>query len=110
MTTIGEEISTVDAGSFVGENEGTHNAEGQAKVIKLSDGSNLLKLEDLRSTNSPELYNYLPKDKDNSDFVNLGRRAKGERWEPKLQNSRRNSLIKIPHCSHRVSGIFSSIR
>jgi hypothetical protein len=75
MTTIGEEeTSTVYAGMFVGVNDGIHNAEGQAKVIKLSDdGSNFLRLEDFRSTNGPDLYVYLSMDKSNSDFVNLGR-------------------------------------
>ncbi len=73
MTTIGEAISTVYAGTFVGVNDGIHNAEGQAKVINLSDGSNFLRLEDFRSTNGPDLYVYLSTDKGNSDFVNLGR-------------------------------------
>jgi hypothetical protein len=81
MTTIsggggaaGEEASTVlYAGTFVGVNDGIHNAEGQAKVIKLSDGSNFVRLEDFRSTNGPDLYVYLSTDKSNFDFVNLGR-------------------------------------
>jgi hypothetical protein len=73
MNTTGEETSTAYAGAFVGVNDGIHNAEGQAKVIKLSDGSNFLRLEDFRSTNGPDLYVYLSTDKGNSDFVNLGR-------------------------------------
>lgn len=73
MTTIGEETSTAYAGTFVGVNDGIHNAEDQAKVIKLSDGSDFLRLEDFRSTNGPDLYVYLSTDKGNSDFVNLGR-------------------------------------
>lgn len=73
MTTIGEETPTAYAGMFVGVNDGIHNAEGPEKVIKLSDGSNFLRLEDFRSTNGPDLYVYLSKDKVNSDFVNLGR-------------------------------------
>jgi electron transfer DM13 len=73
MATIGEDISTAYAGTFVGVNDGIHNAEGQVKVIKLSDGSNFLRLEDFRSTNGPDLYVYLSTDKGNSDFVNLGR-------------------------------------
>jgi hypothetical protein len=78
MTTIsggaGEEASTVlYAGTFIGVNDGIHNAEGQAKVIKLSDGSNFVRLEDFRSTNGPDLYVYLSTDKSNFDFVNLGR-------------------------------------
>jgi hypothetical protein len=73
MTTIGGETSTAYVGTFVGVNDGIHNAEGQAKVIKLGDGSNFLRLEDFRSTNGPDLYVYLSTDKGNSDFVNLGR-------------------------------------
>jgi Electron transfer DM13 len=73
MTTTGEVTSIVYEGTFVGVNDGIHNAEGQAKVIKLSDGSNFLRLEDFRSTNGPDLYVYLSTDKGNSDFVNLGR-------------------------------------
>jgi Electron transfer DM13 len=75
MTTIGEEeaASTTYSGTFVGVNDGIHNAEGQVKVIKLGDGSNFLRLEDFRSTNGPDLYVYLSTDKGNSDFVNLGR-------------------------------------
>jgi hypothetical protein len=72
MTTIGEAISTVYAGTFVGVNDGIHNAEGQATVINLSDGNNFLRLEDFRSTNGPDLYVYLSTDKSNSDFINLG--------------------------------------
>ena len=74
MTTIGEETpTTAYAGMYMGVNDGIHNAEGQAKVIKLGDGSNFLRLEDFRSTNGPDLYVYLSTDKGNSDFVNLGR-------------------------------------
>jgi hypothetical protein len=73
MTSSGKETSTAYAGTFVGVNDGIHNAEGQAKVIKLGDDSNFLRLEDFRSTNGPDLYVYLSTDKGNSDFVNLGR-------------------------------------
>jgi Electron transfer DM13 len=73
MTAIGIEASTVYVGTFVGVNDGLHNSEGQAKVLKLSDGSNFLRLENFRSTNGPDLYVYLSTDKNASDFVNLGR-------------------------------------
>jgi hypothetical protein len=71
-TTVGE-ISVAYAGNFVGVDDGIHNAEGQAKVIQLSEGSNFLRLENFRSTNGPDLYVYLSTDKSASDFVNLGR-------------------------------------
>jgi hypothetical protein len=60
-------------GSFVGVGDGIHNAEGTAKVIPLQDGSNILRLEDLRVTNGPDLYVYLGTDKSASDFVNVGK-------------------------------------
>jgi hypothetical protein len=44
-----------------------------AKVIPLQDGSNILRLEDLRVTNGPDLYVYLATDKSSSDFVNVGK-------------------------------------
>jgi Electron transfer DM13 len=60
-------------GSFVGVGDGIHNAEGMAKIIPLQDGSNILRLEDLRVTNGPDLYVYLATDKSSSDFVNVGK-------------------------------------
>ena len=60
-------------GSFVGAGDGIHNAEGMAKVIPLQDGSNILRLENLRVTNGPDLYVYLATDKSASDFVSLGK-------------------------------------
>jgi Electron transfer DM13 len=60
-------------GSFVGVGDGIHNAEGTAKVIPLQDDSNILRLEDLRVTNGPDLYVYLATDKSASDFVSLGK-------------------------------------
>ena len=60
-------------GSFVGSGDGIHNAEGMAKVIPLQDGSNILRLENLRVTNGPDLYVYLATDQSASDFVSLGK-------------------------------------
>jgi Electron transfer DM13 len=60
-------------GSFVGAGDGIHIAEGMAKVIPLQDGSNILRLENLRVTNGPDLYVYLASDKSASDFVSLGK-------------------------------------
>jgi electron transfer DM13 len=73
MTTIGEEISTTYAGTFVGVNDGIHNAEGLAKVIPIDDGSMILRLENFKATNGPDLYVYLSTDNSASDFVDLGR-------------------------------------
>jgi len=60
-------------GSFVGAGDGIHNAEGIAKIIPLQDGSSILRLENLRVTNGPDLYVYLSPDKSASDFINIGK-------------------------------------
>ena len=74
-----QNASTVNAlrtGSFVGVGDGIHNAEGIAKVIPLQEdetSSNILRLENLRVSNGPDLYVYLATDKSASDFVNVGK-------------------------------------
>ena len=50
-----------------------HKAEGIAKVIDLTDGRTFLRLENLKTTNGPDLYVYLSTGKEASDIVNLGR-------------------------------------
>jgi hypothetical protein len=61
------------SGSFIGVNDGIHNAEGTAKVVPLQQvDSSILRLENLKVTNGPDLYVYLSTDKSASDFVNLG--------------------------------------
>lgn len=61
------------SGNFIGVNDGIHNAEGVAKVIALNDGTSVLRLENFKATNGPDLYVYLATDKSASDIVNLGR-------------------------------------
>ena len=61
------------SGNFIGINDGIHNAEGVAKVIALDDGTSVLRLENFKATNGPDLYVYLATDKSSSDIVNLGR-------------------------------------
>jgi hypothetical protein len=65
--------SVLRTGSFIGVGDGIHDAEGTAKVIPLEDGTNILRLENLRVTNGPDLYVYLSPDKDASDIVNVGK-------------------------------------
>ncbi len=60
-------------GNFVGAGDGFHNAEGVAKIIQLADGTDILRLENFKATNGPDLYIYLSTDKTNADIVNLGR-------------------------------------
>jgi hypothetical protein len=70
-TTLGQ--TSLFSGEFVGVNDGIHNAEGMAKVIQLDDASMILRLENFKATNGPDLYVYLATDNSASDFVNLGR-------------------------------------
>lgn len=68
-----EPNNSLISGSFIGVNDGIHNAEGKAKVVPLQQvNSNILRLENLKVTNGPDLYIYLSTDKSASDFVNLG--------------------------------------
>jgi len=60
-------------GNFVGAGDGFHNAEGVAKIIQLADGTDILRSENFKATNGPDLYVYLSTDKTNADIVNLGR-------------------------------------
>jgi hypothetical protein len=61
------------SGVFAGAGDGIHNAEGMAKVIYFDDANDVLRLENFRVTNGPDLYVYLATDKQVSDFVDLGR-------------------------------------
>ncbi|MGD1835128.1 MAG: DM13 domain-containing protein [Nitrososphaeraceae archaeon] len=66
------EIEILFIGDFVGVGDGIHHAEGQAKILKLSDNSNILRLENFKSTNGPDVHLYLSTDKQASDFIDLG--------------------------------------
>ncbi|MDQ3084203.1 MAG: DM13 domain-containing protein [Thermoproteota archaeon] len=70
---VTESNQSSESATFVGVNDGIHNAEGLAKIIPLLDNSNILRLENLKVTNGPDLYVYLSTDKSASDFVNLGK-------------------------------------
>jgi hypothetical protein len=60
-------------GSFIGAGDGFHNAEGLARVIQVGDGSKILRLENFKSTNGPNVHLYLATDKTASNFIDLGR-------------------------------------
>jgi hypothetical protein len=60
-------------GKFIDAGDGFHKAEGIVKVIDLTDGRTFLRLENLKTTNGPDLYVYLSTGKDALDIVNLGR-------------------------------------
>jgi hypothetical protein len=60
-------------GNFIGVGDGIHNAEGLAKILTLSTGSPILRLEDFKSTNGPDVHLYLSNNKEANDFIDLGR-------------------------------------
>jgi hypothetical protein len=60
-------------GNFVDAGDGFHKAQGVAKVINLADGRTFLRLENLKTTNGPDLYVYLSTGMDVSDIVSLGK-------------------------------------
>jgi len=60
-------------GNFIGVGDGIHNAEGLAKILILSTGSPILRLEDFKSTNGPDVHLYLSNNKQANDFIDLGR-------------------------------------
>ena len=60
-------------GTFIGIGDGIHNADGTAKILTLVDGSKILRLENFKSTNGPDLHVYLSTDKMASHFIDLGR-------------------------------------
>jgi hypothetical protein len=80
-TTINENMNettmtnnkTTPTGNFVDAGDGFHKADGIAKIISLADSRTFLRLENLKTTNGPDLYVYLSVGKDTSDIVNLGK-------------------------------------
>lgn len=60
-------------GTFVGAGDGFHNAEGISKIIQIENDTNILRLENLKATNGPDLYVYLSTGKTATDFISLGR-------------------------------------
>jgi Electron transfer DM13 len=65
--------STIMTGTFNGAGDGFHNAEGLAKIIPLGGGHTILRLENFKSTNGPNIHIYLATDKAASSFIDLGR-------------------------------------
>ena len=71
---LSESNNSLISGSFIGVNDGIHNARGTAKLVPLKqEDLNVLRLENLKVTNGPDLYVYLSTDKSASDIVNLGK-------------------------------------
>jgi hypothetical protein len=74
-------------GYFIGAGDGFHNAVGLARVIQVGDGSKILRLENFKSTNGPNVHLYLATDKAATNFIDLGR----------LKANNGNQNYNIPH-------------
>jgi hypothetical protein len=60
-------------GDLIDAGDGFHMASGEVKVLQVSDGTQILRFENLDVTNGPDLYVYLATDTTTKDFVSLGR-------------------------------------
>lgn len=58
-TVGGAQAARLANGQFGGWIDAIHRAEGNASVYRLSDGNRVLRLENFKSTNGPNLYVYL---------------------------------------------------
>ena len=67
-----EEVLMSYSGIFVGVGDGIHDAQGDVYTIPLENNSNILRLENFKSTNGPDLYVYLSTDNEATEFINLG--------------------------------------
>lgn len=73
-----QQPTTILTGNFVGAGDGAHNAEGVAKILAVNDGETehrILRLENFKSTNGPDLYVYLSKESRSIDdgYIELAR-------------------------------------
>ncbi len=66
-----DEPTALVMGSFI-EIDPIHSAEGSATIYQLPDGSRVLRFEDFRSKNGPDLHVYLSTEAPTSTFAGLG--------------------------------------
>ena len=67
ISTVTEDMTGMDSssinntltGSFAGVGDGLHDVSGMVKIFTLADGKSILRLEDFKFTNGPDLYVYL---------------------------------------------------
>ena len=52
-------INKTLTGSFAGAADGLHDVSGMVKIFTFAYGKSLLRLEDFKSTNGPDVYGYL---------------------------------------------------
>jgi hypothetical protein len=81
----------VATGNFTGI---VHKTSGKAIMFRTADGGHVLRLEDFKTSNGPDVRVYLVKgtSANNSDFIKAGGDnfvdggTQGQRWEPKLRH------------------------
>ena len=61
------------SGIFMSVGDGFHHVAGNVKVVSLTDGSKILRLENFKSTNGPNVHVYLSTEKRPTDYVDLGK-------------------------------------
>lgn len=66
-----DEPTVLAMGSFI-DIDPIHGAEGSATVYELPDGERVLRFEDFRSKNGPDLHVYLSREAPTSTFAGLG--------------------------------------
>ena len=67
ISTVTEDMTGMDSssinntltGSFAGVGDGLHDVSGMVKIFTFADGKSILRLEDFKFTNGPDLYVYL---------------------------------------------------
>ncbi len=76
---------TIEPSGTFEDGDWLHKTQGTARVVSI-DSDNVLRLENFKTTNGPDLYVYLATDDKVSDFVTLG----------KLKASSGNQNYEIP--------------
>lgn len=71
--TMPENQTNMLAGNLIDAGDGFHMAFGQVKVLQITNGTQVLRFENLDVTNGPDLYVYLATDTTAKDCVSLGR-------------------------------------
>ena len=73
MTIPENQINGKLVGTLIDAGDGFHMASGQVKVLQITDGTQILRFENLDVTNGPDLDVYLATDTTAKDFISLGR-------------------------------------
>lgn len=70
--TMTEEMIKSYKGTFIGVGDGIHDVRGDVKVLKLDDGSKIVRFENFKSANGPALHVYLSTDRSDNDYIDIG--------------------------------------